>query len=83
MAQCLALAIGVVLLVLAVALAPPLVTLLGGDGEVRDEAVTYLRIAALGAPAFMLAGAGQGFLVTSRTAVNAHNAAQTPAMPHA
>lgn len=47
---------------LAVALAEPLVVLMGGEGDVRDEAVTYLRIAALGAPAFMLASAGQGFL---------------------
>ena len=35
---------------------------MGGEGEVADGAVTYLRIAALGAPFFMLATAGQGFL---------------------
>src|SRR5215211_1824102 len=34
----------------------------GRGGEVAGGAVTYLRIAALGAPAFMLASAGQGFL---------------------
>jgi putative MATE family efflux protein len=60
--QWLALAIGGVLLVLAVAIAAPLVTLMGGEDRVHDQAVTYLRIAALGAPAFMLASAGQGFL---------------------
>ena len=61
-AQWLALAIGLVLLVLAVALAAPLVRLMGGEGEVADQAVLYLRIAALGSPLFMLASAGQGFL---------------------
>lgn len=63
-AQWLALAVGLVLLVLAVVLAPALVDLVGGgeDAAVRDGGVTYLRIAALGAPAFMLASAGQGFL---------------------
>ncbi len=35
---------------------------MGGTGEVYDGAIVYLRIAALGAPLFMLAGAGQGFL---------------------
>ena len=35
---------------------------MGGEGEVADGAVLYLRIAALGAPFFMLATAGQGFL---------------------
>ena len=58
----LALAIGAVLLVATVALAPAAVTLMGGDGEVADGATVYLRIAALGAPFFMLATAGQGFL---------------------
>jgi putative MATE family efflux protein len=58
----LALAIGVVLLVLIEALASPISTLMGGTGKVHDGAVLYLRIAALGGPLFMLAGAGQGFL---------------------
>ena len=35
---------------------------MGAEGEVADGATTYLRIAALGAPAFMLASAGQGYL---------------------
>jgi putative MATE family efflux protein len=58
----LAAAIGGLLLVLVVALAVPAVTLMGGQGEVADGAVLYLRIAALGSPFFMLATAGQGFL---------------------
>jgi putative MATE family efflux protein len=61
-AQWLSLVVGAVLLVSIVALARPLVVLMGGEGEVADGATTYLRIAALGAPAFMLASAGQGYL---------------------
>ena len=55
-------AIGALLLVAALAFAPAAVRLMGGEDEVADGAVTYLRIAALGAPFFMLATAGQGFL---------------------
>jgi MATE family, multidrug efflux pump len=58
----LAIGIGAVLLVALVAIAEPAVTLMGGEGEIADGAVLYLRIAALGAPFFMLATAGQGFL---------------------
>jgi putative MATE family efflux protein len=58
----LALAVGGVLLLGLLALAPPVVALMGGDGEVAAQAVLYLRLAALGAPAFMLATAAQGFL---------------------
>ncbi len=54
--------IGVLLLAGIAALAPGAVTLMGGEGEVADGATLYLRIAALGAPFFMLATAGQGFL---------------------
>jgi putative MATE family efflux protein len=61
-AQWLALGVGVLLLVLAVALADPATRLMGGTGAVQDGAVRYLRIAALGSPLFMLASAGQGFL---------------------
>jgi len=35
---------------------------MGGKDEVKDGAVLYLRISALGAPLFMLASAAQGFL---------------------
>ncbi len=58
----LALGIGGLLLVLTAIFAGPAVRLMGGEGEVADGAVTYLRIAALGAPFFMLAASGQGFL---------------------
>ena len=42
--------------------APAIVGLMGGEGEIKDGAVTYLRISAIGAPLFMLASAAQGFL---------------------
>ncbi|MEA2294518.1 MAG: hypothetical protein QOE86_2157 [Solirubrobacteraceae bacterium] len=61
-AQWLAVLVGLGLLVLAIALAGPVVRLMGGDGRVADGAVLYLRIAALGGPLFMLAAAGQGYL---------------------
>jgi putative MATE family efflux protein len=61
-AQWLSLIVGFALLVGIAGLAHPLVVLMGGEGEVGDGATTYLRIAALGAPAFMLASAGQGYL---------------------
>jgi putative MATE family efflux protein len=54
--------IGLVLLVAVVPLAPLAVQVMGGEGEVARQATLYLRIAALGAPFFMLATAGQGFL---------------------
>jgi putative MATE family efflux protein len=58
----LALGIGLFLMLLIEATAPFAATLMGAKGEVHDGAVTYLRIAALGGPLFMLASAGQGFL---------------------
>jgi putative MATE family efflux protein len=58
----LALGIGLALAALLAALADPAVTLIGGRGEVAAGATDYLRISALGAPLFMIAGAGQGFL---------------------
>jgi putative MATE family efflux protein len=54
--------IGVALLIGLEAVAGPLTTLMGAHGKVHDGAVTYLRIAALGAPLFLLASASQGFL---------------------
>jgi putative MATE family efflux protein len=54
--------IGLLLLALVEAVAPAAVSLMGGRGAVADGAVLYLRIAAVGAPLFMLASAGQGFL---------------------
>ena len=58
----LALGIGLVLCVLLELFAPAIVSLMGGEGEIKDGAVTYLRISAIGAPLFMLASAAQGFL---------------------
>jgi putative MATE family efflux protein len=61
-AQWLSILIGLALIGLIAGLARPLAALMGAEGEVLDGAVTYLRIAALGAPFFMLASAGQGYL---------------------
>lgn len=58
----LASAIGVLLLAAMVALAQPLVTLMGGHGETAGYAVQYLRIAAIGLPFALIALAGQGYL---------------------
>jgi MATE family, multidrug efflux pump len=58
----LALAIGVILFALLELTAPAVVSVMGGEGEVKEGAITYLRIAAVGAPLFMLASAAQGFL---------------------
>jgi putative MATE family efflux protein len=58
----LASAIGVVLLVLAVALARPAVELMGATGHTADLAVLYMRIAAIGLPFALIALAGQGYL---------------------
>ena len=58
----LGLGVGLVLAALIEAIAPLLVDLMGGKGAVRDGAILYLRIAALGSPLFMIASASQGFL---------------------
>jgi putative MATE family efflux protein len=55
-------AIGVVLVALLVALAEPLVGLLGGEGHTGELAVLYLRVGSLGLPFALIALAGQGFL---------------------
>jgi putative MATE family efflux protein len=47
---------------LVAVLAEPLVSLMGGQGETAEYAVTYLRIAAIGLPAAFLALGGQGYL---------------------
>jgi MATE family, multidrug efflux pump len=54
--------LGAALLAATVVLAPAAVNLMGGEDEVADGAVLYLRIAAIGGPFFMIAAAGQGFL---------------------
>jgi putative MATE family efflux protein len=58
----LSLAFGIVVSLLVAVLAEPLVSLIGGEGEVADYAVTYLRIAAVGFPAAFLALGAQGYL---------------------
>jgi MATE family, multidrug efflux pump len=58
----LALGIGVVLVILAEALAVPVLDALGGHGQSGSYAVTYVRIGALGLPAALVALAGQGYL---------------------
>src|SRR4051794_16646042 len=58
----LGLGIGLALVLAAEPLAPAAVSLMGGEGEIAEQAVLYLRLAALGAPFFMLSTAGQGFL---------------------
>ncbi len=58
----LSLGFGIAVSALIAAFAPQLVSLVGGEGEAADEAVTYLRIAAIGFPAAFLALGGQGYL---------------------
>jgi putative MATE family efflux protein len=58
----LSLAFGIAVSMLVAALAEPLVSLMGGEGDAADYAVTYLRIAAVGFPAAFLALGGQGYL---------------------
>ena len=58
----LATAIGVALVVVCVALAGPLVALIGGAGDTAATAARYLRISALGLVPALIALAGQGYL---------------------
>ena len=59
----LAIGVGLVITTLVEATAGPLVLLLGGgDAAVREQAVDWLRIAALGAPFVCMTLAGQGWL---------------------
>jgi putative MATE family efflux protein len=58
----LSLGFGIGVAALVAALAEPLVSLMGGEGETAEYAVTYLRIAAIGLPAAFLALGGQGYL---------------------
>jgi putative MATE family efflux protein len=53
---------GLVLAVFVAAAARPLAVALGGHGEILRQAVTYLRISALGIPAVLVAVVGQGHL---------------------
>jgi MATE family, multidrug efflux pump len=58
----LSLAVGLALTALIVALADPIVSAIGVDGETADFAATYLRIVALGVPSVFIALGGQGYL---------------------
>ena len=58
----LSLAFGVAVSALIAALAVPLVSLMGGSGNTADDAVLYLRIAAVGFPAAFIALGAQGYL---------------------
>jgi putative MATE family efflux protein len=58
----LAVGIGVTMTLLVVALADPLMTLVGGDGHVADLAARYLRLSAFGLPCALIALAAQGYL---------------------
>src|SRR5437588_5021119 len=55
-------ALGTVLALAVAALARPLAAGLGGTGAIQDQAVTYLRISAIGMPAVLIAVVGQGHL---------------------
>jgi putative MATE family efflux protein len=58
----LSLAFGIAVSTLIAVFAEPLVSLMGGEGQSAEYAVTYLRIAAIGFPAAFLALGGQGYL---------------------
>jgi putative MATE family efflux protein len=58
----LSVALGVAAATIVAALAGPLVTLIGGEGDAASYAVLYLHIAALGLPAAFLALGGSGYL---------------------
>jgi putative MATE family efflux protein len=57
-----AIALGVVVALVVALAARPLAAVLGGSGDVRDAAVTYLRYAAIGVPFLLVMYAGQGHL---------------------
>ncbi|GAA3132395.1 MATE family efflux transporter [Planomonospora alba] len=58
----LAAGVGVVIIVVVWPLAPYLVQVLGAEGELARQAVTYLRISLLGVPSMLLVLAGTGVL---------------------
>ncbi|MEU4762882.1 MATE family efflux transporter [Actinosynnema sp. NPDC023794] len=58
----LALAVGALVIVLGQLLAGPAARLLGGGGEVADNAVAWLRIALFGAPFVLVTMAGNGWM---------------------
>jgi len=58
----LALGLGLVLTAIGVLLAPLVIDAMGASAGARPYAITYLRISAFGAPAYLLALAGSGFV---------------------
>jgi MATE family, multidrug efflux pump len=58
----LSLAFGIAVSAFIAVFAPQLVAIVGGEEDAADDAVTYLRIAAIGFPAAFLALGGQGYL---------------------
>jgi putative MATE family efflux protein len=54
--------VGAVVAAAGLVLAEPLVTLVGAEGAVRDNALVYLRISLLGVPAMLAVLAGTGYL---------------------
>ena len=58
----LAVGLGVGLSLAVVALAEPIVALLGGEGRTAELSVEYLRISSLGVPFALIALSGQGYL---------------------
>jgi putative MATE family efflux protein len=58
----LALGLGVVLMGIGLLAAPLVIDAMGASDRVRPYALTYLRISAFGAPAYLVALAGAGFL---------------------
>ncbi|QIN79164.1 hypothetical protein GBA65_12245 [Rubrobacter marinus] len=66
-------ALGGLLLALALLFAGPAVSLMGGDGRVGEMAVEYLRISALGLPFAMIALAGRASCAGGRPEAAAPN----------
>jgi putative MATE family efflux protein len=58
----LALGLGLALTAVGLAVAPAVVRAMGASARIRPDALTYLRISLLGAPAVLIALAGTGFL---------------------
>ena len=58
----LALGVGVALALACVALAGPIMDVVGGSGQAADDAARYLRLSAAGLPCALIALAGQGYL---------------------
>ena len=58
----LALGLGLALMAVGLAVAPGVVRAMGASARIRPDALTYLRISLIGAPAVLIALAGTGYL---------------------